>query len=103
MATGRIIKNGNGFERVALSEEEEEGILEQLRERNLETYKKCFIDAKHLVLESPAVCTPGEMYAVATVASALFEKQGISSFTALAEKLNERVFHTKEYAKALEV
>ncbi|MFQ5948848.1 MAG: hypothetical protein ACE5KX_08310 [Acidimicrobiia bacterium] len=51
MAIGRIIRNTNGFERVTLTDEEEQEVLEKLRERNLQIYERCLDDAKGMVIK----------------------------------------------------
>ena len=102
MGVGRIIRNRNSFERVTLTEEEEQEVLEKLRERNIEVFKWCLEDASRTITKGPALLRPQDIHVVATIAGALFEKQAISSSVALNSKLEEKVFYVKEYAKSLE-
>ena len=102
MAIGRIIRNTNGFERVTLTEEEETEVLQKLREKNLELYKRCFEDAMQLVTKGPTLVGLREMIPVAEIAGALFRKQAIDARDALTWKLEEKVFYAKEYARTLE-
>jgi hypothetical protein len=102
MEVGRIIRNGNGFEWVALTEKDEQEIRTEVRERNLAIYRRCLTDARALVVRGPTLLTADDMKLIVRVAAGLFEKEGIDCWAALAGLLQRKVFWMKERSPTME-
>jgi len=90
MGLSKVMKVGNQFKRVSLTPEEMQQVLENLIEFNANEFKRCLdvaekIDKKY-------------KFNIATV---LFDKQGLASFTAMSEALEEKInaIRDKTYGK----
>ncbi len=102
MAIGRIVRNANGYERVALTDEELQEIVRDHREKSLRLYQECLGDAVRMVFGEHSLPGPREVQAASVIANALFDKQAVSVETAMENKLGEKVFYFKEYQNDLQ-
>ena len=87
----KIIRNGEGFELVRLSHDEQLEALRDLAEANGEDFQRCLIQAE-AILQTRRYQNMG---AVVQVACALFDKLATASYTVLAEAVQQKTHSIK--------
>lgn len=90
MGLSKVMKVDNQWKRVSLTPEEMQQVLENLIEFNASEFKRCLDVAEKIDKK--------DKFNIATV---LFDKQGLASFTAMTEALEEKVnaIRDKTYGK----
>lgn len=85
MALSKLIKLGNEWKRVSLDTNEMQDVLTNLVEFNANEFQRCVSIAKKIDKKNT--------FNVATV---LFDKQGLASFTAMSEALEEKINNLRD-------
>jgi len=88
---GRVIQVGRKWQRITLTDEEENEVLDWLRKRNLRMFQQCLQDAEQLAKDKAHVTS---------VAIALFNHLALGAHTAIDEALEARMHELKEQASA---
>jgi hypothetical protein len=89
MALSKLVKINNQWKRISLDQEEMNVVMQNLVELNGNEFRRCMEMANKISEKKDDI---------QAVTMALFDKQGIASFTAISEALEEKVNNIRDNA-----
>lgn len=94
---GKNVRIGGKLDRITLTEDEEEEVMEELLKKNAKKMERCLEEGKRIVEKYRG---KGDYSINETdVALALFDKQATASFTVLSEAIEKKVMQLKQPSK----